>query len=151
VIEYIMSSAQLTILCVFQVKGLSIEHEKLAVVQGNEGLSNSHDKMESSNGRKISRLKEVADSLNNNCGAESALLQQRQDSQLASPTSMSYSPVMSPYMHPHFRPYDQRGPTSAPPHSAPQGYVLYLHFRLFARTRCQSGYSHAGPSVTARL
>lgn len=106
-----------------QVKGLSIEHEKLAVVQGQEDAPNSSDKLDSPTGRKIARinssLKEVADSLNNNCGSESSLLQQRAEHntpQMASPSSIPYSPVLSPYMHQHhYRPPYERSASTAPP------------------------------------
>lgn len=110
-----------------QVKGLSIEHEKLALVQGQDDVPNSSDKLDSPTGRKIARLnsslKEVADSLNNNCGSESSLLQQRAEhnqAPMASPSSLPYSPVLSPYMH-HYRPSYDRTSSNAPPTSS-QGY-----------------------------
>ncbi|KAK3922674.1 Zinc finger protein chinmo [Frankliniella fusca] len=112
-----------------QVKGLSIEHEKLALVQGQEDVPNSSDKLDSPTGRKIARinssLKEVADSLNNNCGSESSILQQRAEhnsSQMASPSSLPYSPVLSPYMH-HYRPYNDRSSSTTQP-SPSQGYDM---------------------------
>ncbi|XP_034245402.1 zinc finger protein chinmo [Thrips palmi] len=108
-----------------QVKGLSIEHEKLALVQEKEDVPNSSDKLDSPTGRKIARLnsslKEVADSLNNNCGSESSLARaEHNSSQMASPSSHPYSPVLSPYMH-HYRPSYERTSSTAPP-APSQGY-----------------------------
>ncbi|XP_052123610.1 zinc finger protein chinmo [Frankliniella occidentalis] len=109
-----------------QVKGLSIEHEKLALVQGQEDVPNSSDKLDSPTGRKIARLnsslKEVADSLNNNCGSESSILQQRAEhnsSSMPSPSTHPYSPV-HPYMS-CYRPYNDRSSSTTQPASS-QGY-----------------------------
>ncbi|KAF5289889.1 hypothetical protein FQA39_LY14951 [Lamprigera yunnana] len=78
-----------------QVKGLSIEHEKLAVAQSQTNM----DTLDSPTTRKQLRvLNEDSDGTN---------LQQQ------SSPSPSYSPAMSPYMHPHhYRQYDQRIATS---------------------------------------
>lgn len=78
------------------MKGLSIEHEKLAVAQSQTNM----DTLDSPTARKQLRvLKEEGEGSN---------LQQQ------SSPSPSYSPAMSPYMHPHhFRQYDQRIPTSS--------------------------------------
>ncbi|CAG2054335.1 unnamed protein product, partial [Timema podura] len=109
-----------------QVKGLSIEHEKLAVVQGQTSHSStvSHDsQLDSPTGRKQAKIsgsgagngvtKESLEGLTG--GSE-------QHMQLHHPSvaSSSYSPVMSPYMHPPlYRPaYEQRIPASAPPPSS---------------------------------
>ncbi|XP_031342293.1 zinc finger protein chinmo-like isoform X2 [Photinus pyralis] len=74
-----------------QVKGLSIEHEKLAVAQSHTNM----DTLDSPTSRKQLRvLNDDGDGTN---------LQQQ------SSPSPSYSPAMSPYMHPHhFRQYEQR-------------------------------------------
>lgn len=101
-----------------QVKGLSIEHEKLAVVQGQHTTSLGHDsQLDSPTGRKQAKLNSSTNSGTKETlegGSGDQLLQQHHAS-----TSSSYSPVMSPYMHPpHYRPaYEQRVPASAPPPS----------------------------------
>ncbi|XP_044266227.1 zinc finger protein chinmo-like isoform X1 [Tribolium madens] len=75
-----------------QVKGLSIEHEKLAVAQ-------SHMDTTLDTPRKhLKVLKEEMDT---------------SSSQQQSSPSPSYSPAMSPYMHPHhYRQYEQRMPAT---------------------------------------
>ncbi|KAJ9592741.1 hypothetical protein L9F63_015579 [Diploptera punctata] len=93
-----------------QVKGLSIEHEKLAVVQGQHSSSLGHDsQLDSPTGRKQSKINSISNSGTKETlegGSGDQLLQQHH----ASTSSSSYSPVMSPYMHPpHYRPaYEQR-------------------------------------------
>ncbi|XP_063228904.1 broad-complex core protein isoforms 1/2/3/4/5 isoform X2 [Bacillus rossius redtenbacheri] len=86
-----------------QVKGLSVEHEKLAVVQGTVG----HDaQLDSPTGRKQAKISSVKKEAPE--GPEP----------LMHPSTSSgpgYGPVISPYMHPpHYRPaYEQRMPASA--------------------------------------
>lgn len=101
------------------MKGLSIEHEKLAVVQGQHTSSVGQDsQLDSPTGRKQAKLNS-----NNNSGSKETLEGGSGDQLLQqhhpSTSSSSYSPVMSPYMHPpHYRPaYEQRLPASAPPPS----------------------------------
>lgn len=101
-----------------QVKGLSIEHEKLAVVQG-QHVVNHDAQLDSPTGRKTSASK-----LNSNgSGSKESLVDAVSSGsgevlQHHPPSTSSYSPVLSPYsMHPpHYRPaYEQRVPPSAPP------------------------------------
>ncbi|KAJ8943845.1 hypothetical protein NQ314_009612 [Rhamnusium bicolor] len=80
-----------------QVKGLSIEHEKLAVAQSVTAMDTSLE----SPARK--HLKVLKEDLDNNAS----------NSHHQSSPSPSYSPtVSSPYMHPHHYRYDQRMPTT---------------------------------------
>lgn len=87
-----------------QVKGLSIEHEKLAVAQ-----SQSTNSMDTTTGRDSPPRKRVK------------LLKEELNSKISSnhhqsSPSPSYSPAMSPYMHPHhYRQYDQRMPAAGAP------------------------------------
>ncbi|CAH0557309.1 unnamed protein product [Brassicogethes aeneus] len=84
-----------------QVKGLSIEHEKLAVAQSqNSMLDTSLD----SPSRKHARKEDLDTSGSNH--------------HQSSP-SPSYSPAMSPYMHPLYRGYEQRLPTSSAAYENP--------------------------------
>ncbi|XP_025836666.1 zinc finger protein chinmo isoform X2 [Agrilus planipennis] len=83
-----------------QVKGLSIEHEKLAVAQSQPNIDSS---LESPTSRKPFRvLKDDSDQTSN--------MQQQQQHQPGS--SPSYSPSMSPFMHPsqYRQQFDQRLP-----------------------------------------
>ncbi|KAJ8920996.1 hypothetical protein NQ315_015792 [Exocentrus adspersus] len=81
-----------------QVKGLSIEHEKLAVAQTVSAMDTSGD----SPRKHLKVLKEDTD--NGGVGA---------NSHHQSSPSPSYSPtVSSPYMHPHHYRYDQRMQTT---------------------------------------
>lgn len=77
------------------MKGLSIEHEKLAVAQSHSNLDTS---LESPTSRKrLKVLKDEPDGSNTNLHQSSP--------------SPSYSPAMSPYMHPHhYRQYEQHLP-----------------------------------------
>ncbi|PNF36298.1 hypothetical protein B7P43_G05289 [Cryptotermes secundus] len=95
-----------------QVKGLSVEHEKLAVVQGQHISSVGQDSQ-----------------LDSPTGDQ--LLQHH-----PSTSSTSYSPVMSPYMHPpHYRPaYEQRVPASAPPPSHYDASSRKRHHRSSSET-----------------
>nr|CAD7440477.1 unnamed protein product [Timema bartmani] len=107
-------------------KGLSIEHEKLAVVQGQTSHSStvSHDsQLDSPTGRKQAKISGsgagngvTKESLEGLTGGSEQHLQLHHPSVASS----SYSPVMSPYMHPPlYRPaYEQRIPASAPPPSS---------------------------------
>nr|CAD7423148.1 unnamed protein product [Timema monikensis] len=111
-----------------EVKGLSIEHEKLAVVQGQGQTSHSstvsHDsQLDSPTGRKQAKISGsgagngvTKESLEGLTGGSEQHLQLHHPSVASS----SYSPVMSPYMHPPlYRPaYEQRIPASAPPPSS---------------------------------
>lgn len=79
------------------MKGLSIEHEKLAVAQSQTTMDTSLDSPTSRKQLKV--MKEEIESSPN--------LPQ------SSPSPSSYSPAMSPYMHPHhYRQYEQRMPTT---------------------------------------
>lgn len=95
---------------------MSVEHEKLAVVQGQHTSSMGQDtQLDSPTGRKQAKI-----SCNSNSGTKETLEGGSSDQLLQhhpSTPSSSYSPVMSPYMHPpHYRPaYEQRVPASAPP------------------------------------
>lgn len=89
-----------------------MEHEKLAVVQGQHTSSVGQDsQLDSPTGRKQAKINS-----NSNSGTKETLEGGSGDQLLHHPsTSSSYSPVMSPYMHPsHYRPYEQRVPASAP-------------------------------------
>lgn len=79
-----------------QVKGLSIEHEKLAVAQSHPNMDTTLDSTIPR--RRLNQIKEEIDNANHN--------QQPQSS-----PSPSYSPAMSPYMHQHYRQYEQRAPS----------------------------------------
>ncbi|CAH1368447.1 zinc finger protein chinmo isoform X3 [Tenebrio molitor] len=81
-----------------QVKGLSIEHEKLAVAQSQSNMDTTT--LDSPTSRKhLKVLKEEMESSSNNHHQSSP--------------SPSYSPAMSPYMHPHhYRQYEQRMPAT---------------------------------------
>ncbi|KAL0274007.1 UNVERIFIED_CONTAM: hypothetical protein PYX00_006551 [Menopon gallinae] len=94
-----------------QVKGLSIEHEKLAMVQSQHTSPTSHENpMDSPNSRSKPKLPS-----NGNC-KESVENGPSQEPLPSHSSSSSYSPVLSTYMHPHhYRPpYEQRVPASAP-------------------------------------
>lgn len=81
---------------ILKVKGLSIEHEKLAVAQSHSNMDNSLDSPTSRKHLKV--LKDEIESTSN---------------QHQSSPSPSYSPAMSPYMHPHhYRQYEQRMPAT---------------------------------------
>ncbi|KAL3280829.1 hypothetical protein HHI36_004060 [Cryptolaemus montrouzieri] len=86
-----------------QVKGLSIEHEKLAVAQGHPNMETTLDPTVPKKRLKI--LSEELENANNH--------QQQSQPHQSSP-SPSYSPSMSPYLqsHHHYRQYDQRIPSS---------------------------------------
>lgn len=118
------------------MKGLSIEHEKLAVVQGQHSSSLGHDsQLDSPTGRKQSKINSISNSGTKETlegGSGDQLLQQHH----ASTSSSSYSPVMSPYMHPpHYRPaYEQRVPASAPPPSHYEANPRKKHHRSSSDT-----------------
>lgn len=76
-----------------KVKGLSIEHEKLAVAQSHSSSSNLDSSIEPRTRKDLKVLKDEVDTSNSNHHQSSP--------------SPSYSPAMSPYMH-HYRPYDQQ-------------------------------------------
>ncbi|XP_067007600.2 broad-complex core protein isoforms 1/2/3/4/5 isoform X2 [Anabrus simplex] len=105
-----------------QVKGLSIEHEKLAVVHGKHVSPESHEsQLDSPTGRKLTKLNSSGNSGGNGGTKEMldgnpAADQLHPQHHASTSASASYSPVMSPYMHPpHYRPaYEQRVPASAP-------------------------------------
>lgn len=125
------------------MKGLSIEHEKLAVVQGQHTSSVGQDsQLDSPTGRKQAKLNN-----NNNSGSKETLEGGSGDQLLQqhhpSTSSSSYSPVMSPYMHPpHYRPaYEQRLPASAPPPS---------HYDASPRKRHHRSSSEAIQDSTVR-
>ncbi|XP_023015122.1 chronologically inappropriate morphogenesis isoform X2 [Leptinotarsa decemlineata] len=90
-----------------QVKGLSIEHEKLAVAQSHTVVSMDAavGGADSPTRKHIKIPKEEIETPVSNAHHQSS-------------PSPSYSPAMSPYMHPHhYRPYDSpRMPASAPPY-----------------------------------
>ncbi|XP_063922457.1 zinc finger protein chinmo-like isoform X2 [Zophobas morio] len=80
-----------------QVKGLSIEHEKLAVAQSHSNMDTTLDSPTSRKHLKV--LKEEMETSSSNHHQSSP--------------SPSYSPAMSPYMHPHhYRQYEQRMPAT---------------------------------------
>ncbi|XP_028137110.1 zinc finger protein chinmo isoform X2 [Diabrotica virgifera virgifera] len=86
-----------------QVKGLSIEHEKLAVAQSHN--ITPMDSGTDSPGKHIKVPKEEIDTPVSNT------------SHHQSSPSPSYSPTMSPYMHPHhYRPYEPRMATPGAPY-----------------------------------
>ncbi|KAF7268008.1 hypothetical protein GWI33_018809 [Rhynchophorus ferrugineus] len=86
-----------------QVKGLSIEHEKLAVAQSQSQRQQEMDgappSLDSPTRKPFKILKE--DPENN-----------QSNHQQSSP-SPSYSPKMSPYMHHHYRPYERLSSTNS--------------------------------------
>lgn len=87
----------------FKVKGLSIEHEKLAVAQSqSSGMDTS---LESPTSRKpFKMLKEEQDG--GGAGSNPSSNPQQHQQHQSSP-SPSYSPAMSPYLqHPHYRQYE---------------------------------------------
>lgn len=91
-----------------QVKGLSVEHEKVAVAlshQSQQRQDMAHSPpmrgLDSPTRKRFKILKEEAE---NN---------QPTNQQQQSSPSPSYSPKMSPYMHHHYRPYDRLSSTNS--------------------------------------
>lgn len=93
-----------------QVKGLSIEHEKLAVAHSQQQTSMECPPESPTVRSKAQQSKQ---------GKEEADGNQHHNHPVSSPSS--YSPVMSPYMHPHhYRQYEQRLPASGNVYDSPR-------------------------------
>lgn len=93
-----------------QVKGLSIEHEKLAVAHSQQPTS-MEGPPESPTVRSSKHAKMTA--------KEESDSSQAMHHPVSSPSS--YSPAMSPYMHPHhYRQYEQRLPSTASIYDSPR-------------------------------
>ena len=97
---------------IFQVKGLSIEHEKLAMVHTQHSSPTSHESpLDSPNNRTKPKL-----SFPSNGACKEVTENGLSQEQPPPSHSSSYSPVHSTYMHQHhYRPpYEQRVPASTP-------------------------------------
>lgn len=93
----------LIVKCVIQVKGLSIEHEKLAVAKSRaDSNMDTTTALDSPTARKhLKLIKEEMDPQPSSLPPQS------------SPSHSSFSPAMSPYMYPHhYRQYEQRLPST---------------------------------------
>ncbi|XP_066141795.1 zinc finger protein chinmo isoform X2 [Euwallacea fornicatus] len=89
-----------------QVKGLSIEHEKLAVAQSHSQRQQEMEAAPPLDSPTRKRFKILKEDNENN---------QPNHQQQSSP-SPSYSPKMSPYMPHHYRPYERLSSSNNPPY-----------------------------------
>lgn len=92
----------------FKVKGLSIEHEKLAVAQSHSSGMDTSLELPTSR-KQLKMLKEEQEGGGGGGGGSNASSSNpSQHQQHQSSPSPSYSPAMSPYLqHPHYRQYEQ--------------------------------------------
>lgn len=129
VLVVIIYMFDITKLLSVQVKGLSIEHEKLAAAQGH--VSNMEPRVDSPTGRcpKQTKLsvapssgssvsetnKETSGGANDSAGGGESSA-----SSMHPPSTSSYTPVLSPYMHHYMMAaYEQRVPASSSSQAVP--------------------------------
>ncbi|GLG95991.1 Zinc finger protein chinmo, partial [Gryllus bimaculatus] len=131
-----------------QVKGLSIEHEKLAVVHGSKHIGQVGEdiSLDSPTGRKP----KLGDGSQSSSSEQQPPPPQPMHPQHHAPTSSasaSYASILSPYPL-HYRPYEQRVPASAPPATA-SGSQSQMYDN-FPRKRHHRSSSEAPPPDAVR-